>query len=75
MFNDCERTSRGRHIWKWIEKIAGLKEEKVRWLPEFDMPDKEKFIISADGVNFPTWEAKHPTRPVSKSHCSHKHNH
>lgn len=31
-FGICERLAKGEHLWRWIKKIAALKEKKIVWL-------------------------------------------
>ena len=53
-----ERNSRGEPLWKWIRKIAALKEKKIVWDSRFDKKDSEVFILSVDGTDFKIWETK-----------------
>ena len=35
-FGICERYSRGEPLWKWIYRIAALKEKKIVWDPDME---------------------------------------
>ena len=74
-FNICERYARGEPVWKWIQKIAALKEKKIVWQPGFDDPHSAIFFMTIDGTDFRMWEKKHPTLPLDRQQCSHKFNH
>ena len=69
----CARSTRGDHLWSMIESIAKLRRQKIVWDPDFDKDNTEVFILSVDGTDFRVWEPKHPTLPVDKQYCSHKH--
>ena len=73
-FGMCERVSRGAPLWKWIMKIAALKEKKIKWDGRLDDIDTEVFILSVDGIDFRIWEKKHLTLPRDDKLCSHKFN-
>ena len=75
MFGDCERMSRGESVWRWVRRVAELKDSKIKWMESFKNPKEAIFIITVDGTDFCTWEPKHPTMPVSRKHCSHKYKH
>jgi hypothetical protein len=74
-FRICERYSRGRHIWKWIERIAALKKKKIIWDPRLNDSNSEIFVVTIDGTDFRAWEKKHPTLPRDNGQCSQKFNH
>eukprot|EP00957_Ditylum_brightwellii_P208922 15359544-Ditylum_brightwellii.AAC.2 len=38
----------GKYLWRWIEKIATLKEQKIVWDDSLDNPDAETFVASVD---------------------------
>lgn len=71
-FSICERHCRGAPLWKWIGKIAAMKESTIKWDPRLDSPGHETFIITVDGTDCRLQEVKHPTLPVDKSYYSHK---
>jgi hypothetical protein len=64
-FHSDDKTLR-KHIKKYVDAIAALKEEKIIW----DDGDDEIFLLSVDGVHFRINEPR--TEPSSKW-CSHKH--
>jgi hypothetical protein len=74
-FGICERHSRGEHIWKWVSKIAAMKQKKIVWDPRLDRGDSELFIVTVDGTDFRVHEKKHPTLPLDRSQYSKKFNH
>ena len=70
-----EKSCRGKELWKWIFRIAALKELKVVWTDSLNNPSTSIFIVTVDGTDFRTWEPKHPLFPVDCSYCSHKYKH
>jgi hypothetical protein len=72
---DTERAARGGDLWKWIKKVAALKEKKIVWDPSLDNPDEVMCSITVDGTNFRMWERKHNLFNVSAGACSQKFNH
>ena len=71
----AERYCRGEPLWRWVRKIAALKEEKILWDDRTDAEiskEAEEFTVSVDGTDFRIWEPSHPTRPMDKSYNSHK---
>lgn len=64
--------ARGARLWKWIERIAGLSEKKIKWDDSIIGDDTEIFGLSTDGVDFKLWERQHPTYPVDTKAMSHK---
>lgn len=46
----------------------------IKWDERFDDPDSETFILTMDGVDFKTWEKKHPSLSMDTKMCSHKFN-
>jgi hypothetical protein len=54
----CERDQ----LWEWIERIALLAEKVIKWCKHFGDLDCKTDIITMDGVDFRSWEEKHPTR-------------
>lgn len=75
VFDVCEVYARGRSIWQWVEKIQSLYETTIVWPDELDSPEGAIFTISVDGVDFRTYEKKHPTLPRDTKGYSQKHNH
>ena len=75
MFGNCKRGSHGLPVWLWIQRIAALKDKKIKWLDVLDNPNTAVFIANVDRTDFCTWEPKHPTMPVSQKLCSHKFKH
>ena len=74
-FRQCERVSRGEHVWKWIQKIQGLKVKKIVWSEELDLPESAQFAVTVDGVDMQIWEVRHPTLPVDRKYYSNKFKH
>lgn len=74
-FGIGERYSCGEPIWKWVGKIAAMKEKKIVWDCRLDRPTSETFIVTVDGTDFRMQEIKHPTLPLDRSQFSHKFNH
>ena len=62
----------GKHLWKWIGRIASLEEKKIVWDHSIDAEDTELFAISTDGVDFPMWEIQHEKYPYDRKSMSHK---
>jgi hypothetical protein len=65
-FFQCDDKTLRKHIKKYVNAIAALKEEIIVW----DDGDDEIFLLSVDGVHFRINEPR--TEPSSKW-CSHKH--
>lgn len=74
-FQVCEKYARGDMLWKWIKRIAALKERKIVWPAHLDDPLAETFIVSVDGTDFRVNELKHDELPRDNAQCSHKFNH
>ncbi|KAL7573670.1 hypothetical protein ACA910_008357 [Epithemia clementina (nom. ined.)] len=74
-FKQCERLCHGANVWKWVEKIQGLKAEVIVWTDDLDDPNGQIMVVSVDGVDMKTLEQKHPTLPVDKKNYSQKYNH
>ena len=75
VFGMCERYSRGKPLWKWIQKIAAMRQKKIVWDPCLDRPDTEIFVVTVDGTDFRLNEVKHERYPIDRQMCSHKYNH
>jgi len=71
-----EKYCRGHYIWYWIELLADLSRETIlQWDEEYALdPDGPVFGYSADGVEFASWEGKHPEFNQDKANFSFKHN-
>ena len=70
VFNVCASYCQGKRLWRWIEKIQAMKTIKITW-PDFS----EIFCLTVDGVDFKTWEPKHPIHHRDKGAYSPKFNH
>lgn len=64
----------GARLWKWIGKIAALKEAKIVWPEVTSTTDVDLFLISVDGTDCKTRETKHPTMPIDRKMKSDKFN-
>ena len=69
-FKCCEKYARGEHLWRWIAKIAALKEKKIVWDADMDASNTAIFALSLDGTDFRVWEKKHPFLNQDRQHCS-----
>jgi hypothetical protein len=74
-FGVCKDYAGGKHLWKWIDLIAGLKWKKIFWDASLDDPNTEIFTISVDGTDFNLWEVQHPNFPIDQKACSFKFKH
>ena len=74
-FNMCDSYAKGKHLWTWIERIAGLKAIKIFWPQHLNNADSEIVIVTIDGTDKATWEKKHPTLPYDKGTYTQKKNH
>jgi hypothetical protein len=70
-----QRTCRGDPVWKWVKRIAAMKEKKIPWEHVANKEPLEIFSISDDGTDFKLQEWKHPTLPRDNAGCSHKMKH
>ena len=68
----CERYSRGKPLWKWVKKIAMLKEKKIFWNDSLSDPNGAIFVTSIDDIDCKIREPKHPTMNVDRSYYSKK---
>lgn len=73
-FKVCDKYAGGDHLWKWIMKIAALKEKKIVWPERFSDDDSEVYIITVDGTDCAIWEPKHDNLPMDKRYFSQKKN-
>ena len=62
----------GRNIWRWVEKIAALKAEKIVWHPSLNDPNGPKFVCTVDGKDQARQEVKHPNKNKDRRYYSHK---
>ena len=74
-WGQCERLSRGEPLWRWVRKIAALKEEHIVWDCRLDREDTETFIISVDGTDYRAQEKSNEELNVDKKQYSKKFNH
>jgi hypothetical protein len=51
-FGICDRYAIGDPLWRWIKKIAVLKEKKIVWDASLDDPNSQRFIVTVDGTDF-----------------------
>ena len=73
-FEVCDKYSSGSHLWKWVARVAGLRQKVIVWPQEtFSDPNGPKFIISVDCRDHKCWEKKHPVFNLDKSFSSKKH--
>jgi hypothetical protein len=61
-------------LWKWICKIAALKEKKIVWDLRLDSRETEIWCLTVDGTDFRITERKHPQMNMDKGLCSKKFN-
>ena len=72
-FGICARRVQGRNLWRWIKRFALLKKIKFIWPTNvYNDPSSQIIIISVDGIDFETWEYKHPTATKDTGRYSHK---
>ncbi len=71
-FQICDKYTRGEHLWKWIAKIAALKEKKIVWDRDLDAANTAIFCVSIDGTDFRVWEKKHPLLNQDRTQYSKK---
>jgi len=74
-FGVCERYCRGKPFWKWIKKIAALKEKKIKWDTRLWSASTEKFVASIDCVDCQYQEPQHPVYNIDTKYYSSKFNH
>jgi DDE superfamily endonuclease len=68
------KKTNGKRLWHWIEKMQGLKAEKIVWIPDMDHPASAMFAVTVDGTDMKWKERRHPTLPVDRSYYSFKPN-
>jgi len=73
-FHICRRYLEGKELWHWPKKIGALKYKKIVWSPDLQSHETAIIAFSVDGVNFRSWEKKHPTFNKDTSFYDHKHN-
>ena len=76
-FRMCTDYARGKHLWDWIQKIAGLEKLVIDWPKALDRSDAEVNVVSIDGVDKKTWERPHKTEclPYDRKNYTQKHAH
>lgn len=75
-FDVKRRQLQGDEFWKWVRKIAALREAKIQWdEDELGDDDGHIYIVSIDGVDCVCWETKHPEFSVDPGMYSHKYKH
>jgi hypothetical protein len=73
-FKICKRYLEGKELWYWPTKIGALKDKKIVWSCDLDSNATAIIALSVDGVNYRTWEKKHPTFNKDSGFFDHKHN-
>jgi hypothetical protein len=73
-FKICKRYLEGKELWYWPTKIGALKDKKIVWSSDLNSYDTAIIALSVDGVNYRSWEKKHPTLNKDPSFYDHKHN-
>ena len=73
-FGTNEKYASGKHLWKWVAKIAALKSKKIVWDDSLNHPDTKIYVVSVDGVDFKCFEPQHPNLPVDPQMMSKKFN-
>lgn len=73
-FGFCEDYCRGRHLWKWIGRIADLADKKIKWPKSLDAANTRIYGITTDGVDFKCWEKQDKQYPFDPKNMSHKFN-
>jgi hypothetical protein len=61
-------------LWYWAKKIGALKDKKIIWSSELNKHDTAIIALSVDGVNYRSWEKKHPSLNKDPDFYDHKHN-
>jgi len=72
-FGENEKHCRGVFVWYWVELLADLSQSKFAWDDSY-ANGPHKFGWTSNGVEFSTWEPKHPLLNKDKSYFSYKHN-
>ena len=63
---------RGKLIWKWISKMAALKDHKIKWDVIEEQEEEDCITYTVDCVDFLCWEKKHPKFNLDKKMYSKK---
>ena len=72
-FGVSQRMVEGNNLWKWLKRISALKDKVIVWPEEeFNDPNGAILIATVDGIDFHTWEPKHPFFPLDKGAMLHK---
>ena len=58
-FQISKRYTRGVHLWKWITKIAILRQKKIVWDKSLDSGESEIYILAVDGTDCKVFEKKY----------------
>lgn len=64
-----KNAAHGATFWAWVERLASLKDIKIVW-PTYSQ--NRFYLVSVDGIDFRTWEKKHPTLSRNPKNSSHK---
>jgi hypothetical protein len=68
----CKRYLEGKELWYWPTKIGTLKDKKIVWSSDLNSYNTAIIALSVDGVNYQSWEKKHPTLNKDPSFYDHK---
>jgi hypothetical protein len=71
-FKICKRKIQSDHFWKWIYKMAALKELKVVWPEKFMDPSSHIYCLAFDGVDYAVWEKPSERYNIDSGMHSHK---
>lgn len=63
----------GHELWDWIERIAALLDEVVAWDDELSQAQCT-YVATIDGVDFASWEVKHPEKTQDPQFWTYKYN-
>ena len=74
-FKLCERYTRGVHLWKWIRRIACLREKRIIWDESIDSEETEIHILAVDATDCKVFEKKNYYFNQDKGQFSKKHQH
>ena len=72
-FEVCDKCAHGAKLWKWVSRVAGLKQKVIEFPAEFGDPNGRKFAMSLDCRDHKCWEKKHPQCNLDRSWASKKH--
>jgi hypothetical protein len=74
-FDLCLSYAQGNHLWKWVARVAALKDKVIKWDRRLDDPNAENLCITIDGTDKKLWEKKHSSLPIDKGRYTKKHAH